>query len=199
MTANNEHFKKLDVPLKKEFPCLQYDFAVYCEVIKSIVNVPFPRYLSKLDELMTYYSNHVEDFKPEVFPDAYRVYIVDYRMNILFAALDTTGKMAAFMVTYLKEFANLEDCYYGDGTLPFDPFLPVNYDLHELKKFSDKYEFLPVEELSMPKILIFRDEEMKVKMDASQYQIYLLLEKFKARNLIDWKTMIKDVTEFISG
>lgn len=180
------------VPLKSDIPCIEYDLSVFCKCLLDIIPAPIPKYLSKYSEKLHYYASRINDLKPSSFPEAYRAYIIDYRLNILFAALDTTGKMSTYFSKYGRFAPTIEDNYYGDGEKIGDALLPsFTYDANSLKRFLRSYGFLPVEELSMASALVYEEDELVERRLLSQYQTQLLMEKYRRQNLVDWKTLIQ--------
>ena len=190
------YIPEYDIPLKSVLPCLEYDVAVFCDCLKWIIPMPLPKYLRKFSECLIYYSNRVDELKPDTFPEAYRVYIMDYRLNILFAALDTTGKIATYFSKYGKYAHDIEDYCYGDGELIGDAIFPqMSYDSKSLLSFEKRYGFMPVDELSMASALVFQNEELLERRQISQFQTALLMEKFRSKNLIDWKSLVSRAKE----
>lgn len=187
------------LPLKEPLPCFHYDLALYCDCLKQVIAAPMPLYLRELSERVDAYAAQVKKCKPKVFPEPYRVYLVDYRLNFLFAALDETGKIATYFSKYGKSAHKLTDAYYGDGSL-IGGFLPGGtYDLPEMLNFTLNYGFLPVEELAAPAALVYDNDQLVERRILSQYQLCLLLEKFRSKNLVDWKRLIQDAKDYYPG
>ncbi len=199
----------VDVPLKQPLPCLRYDFATYCNCLKQIIPAPFPEYLCELSDEIDDYSKQMKRCKPKFFPNAYRLYLIDYRLNILFAGLDTTGKMANCFCHYGKQAHRITDCYYGDGEFIGDFYayreigedgengeVKFSYNASEMRSFVTKYGFLPIEELAAPASMIFAGEHLVDCRSISQYQLCLLLERFRSKNIVDWKQLIKNAKSY---
>jgi len=180
------------VPFKddKEIPCFHYDIAHYCKLIKDIMPTPFPKYLCDYGELITDYSKQIKKVTPKFFPNAYRVYIIDYRLNVLFASLDTSGKIATSFSKYGKFGFRTEDYYYGIGESIGGVFHGFNHDRIKLMSFLSDFGFLPIEELSMSAALIYNGAEIEERVKLSQYQVLALMERFRKNNFISWKQRI---------
>lgn len=184
--------EKINVPLKAEIPCIEYDFSLFCECLLNIIPGEIPKYLSTYDRRLKYYASHKSEFKPASFPAAYRVYIIDYRLNILFAALDTAGKMPTYFSKYGKYAHSMEDYYYGDGEQIGDVLIPsFAYDKHSLERFHHSFGFLPIEEFSMASALVYEEDDLAERRLLSQYQTQVLMEKYRSKNLVDWKSIIQ--------
>lgn len=184
-----------ELPSKQPLPCFHYDLAVYCDCLKQVIAAPMPLYLRELSELVDAYSRQIKKYRPKTFPEAYRVYLVDYRLNFLFAAYDETGKIATYFSKYGKQAHRLTDAYYGDGELIGDVFPGGTYDITEMLNFTLHYGFLPVEELASPAALVFDHDQLVERRILSQYQLCLLMEKFRSKNLIDWNRLIQTAQE----
>ncbi|MCM1304598.1 MAG: hypothetical protein NC305_13450 [Lachnospiraceae bacterium] len=188
-------FENPIVPLKSDMPCIDYDFSVFCDCMLGIIPCELPQYLSSYSERLKYYASLKDRLRPVSFPDAYRVYIIDYRLNVLFAALDASGKMATYFSKYGKYAHDLEYYYYGDGEKFGDVLIPsFAYDKNSMKRFLQSFGFLPIEELSMASALIFDGDELSDRRLLSQYQTQVLMEKYRNRNLVDWKNIIQQET-----
>ncbi|RKJ33394.1 hypothetical protein D7X33_39155 [Butyricicoccus sp. 1XD8-22] len=193
----------VNIPLKQPLPCLHYDFATYCSCLKQIIPAPLPEYLLDLSDVLEDYSKQIKRCRPKSFPKEYRIYLIDYRLNILFAALDSTGNMANSFSRFGKEAYRITDCYYGDGELigdfhayKEDGEVKFSYNSSEMLSFVVKYGFLPIEELAAPTAMIFAGEDLLECRSLSQYQLCLLLEQFRSKNLLDWKQLIKDAKSY---
>lgn len=184
-----------ELPLKQALPCFHYDLAVYCDCLKQVISVPMPSYLKELSDLVDAYAKQAKKCRPKEFPAAYRVYLVDYRLNFLFAAYDKTGKIATCFSKYGKFAHRLTDAYYGDGELIGDVPPMGTYDAEEMMGFMVHYGFLPVEELAAPAALVYDYDQLVERRILSQYQLCLLMEKFRSKNLIDWKYLIRKEQE----
>lgn len=185
-------FEKPIVPLKSEIPCINYDFSVFCECLLDIIPCSLPQYLSTYNERLKYHASLKDSLRPASFPEAYRVYIIDYRLNILFAALDTDGKMPTYFSKYGRHAQNMEDNYYGDGEKFGDALIPsFTYDGNSMKHFLHSFGFLPIEELSMASALVYDGDELSDRRLLSQYQTQVLIEKYRSKNLVDWKSIIQ--------
>lgn len=185
-----------DLPLKEPLPCFYYDLALYCDCLKQVITAPMPPYLRELSERVDAYASQAKKCKPKEFPEPYRVYLVDYRLNFLFACLDETGKIATYFSRYGKRAHDLTDAYYGDGSLIGDVFPGGTYDLQEMLNFTLHYGFLPVEELAAPAALVYDNDQLVERRILSQYQLCLLMEKFRSKNLVDWKRLIRDAKDY---
>ena len=84
----NQHMSSYEVPLKQDLPCLKYDVSCYCELLLSVLPCSLPDYLSTFEKCLRRLARQKKSLKPTSFPTGYRVYIIDYRLNILFASLD---------------------------------------------------------------------------------------------------------------
>lgn len=180
-----------EIPLKEPFPCFHYDFALYCECLRYVLPMPLPKYLSGISDMLDSYGKQVKKCRPKTFPEGYRVYLVDYRLNILFVALDLSGKIATCFSKYGARGCNLTDYYYGDGEQIGGIFPGEQYDATEMSDFMYQFGFLPVEELASPAALIFEGAEFIERRLLSQYHLCLLMEQFRSKNLIDWKPRIQ--------
>lgn len=183
-----------DVPLKKPLPFLKYDMALYCENLKKRIIVEPPEYLRDYKKKINECINKYLCSKPSEPVDAFRIYIVDYRLNVLFAGLDTTGEIATFFSKFGKRGNEVEDWYCGDGeviggAVVFDGSNGFIYDKKSIKKFSDEYKFVPLEELSSAAVAIFDDDGLAEYLMLSQLQTTLLLQRYSCENLVDFKKL----------
>lgn len=184
-----------ELSTKQPLPCFRYDLAVYCDCLKQVISAPLPPYLEELSKQLDAYAKQIKRCLPAMFPEAYRVYLVDYRLNFLFAAYDETGEIATYFSKYGKFGRKLTDAYYGDGALIGDVLLTGEYDTEEMIDFMDHYGFLPVEELASPAALVYDREQLVERRILSQYQLCLLMEKFRSKNLIDWTCNVRDAQD----
>ncbi len=192
--------KEIDIrdyylPSKQPLPYFHYDLAVYCDCLKQVIAAPMPPYLQELSDIVDAYAKQIKTCKPKEFPEAYRVYLVDYRLNFLFAAYDTTGSVATCFSKYGKCAHKLTDSYYGDGELIGDVSIMGTYNFDEMMSFMYNYGFLPVEELAAPAALVYEQDRLVERRILSQYQLCLLMEKFREENLVDWVRLIQDAQE----
>lgn len=187
---------KYYLPFKKDFPWLDYDIAVYCDSFKKDVVVPTPQYLDSFGKCIDYYSRRIAEFTPKSFPDSYRIYIIDNRLNVLFAALDSSGEMATYFSKYGKFGHNFEDYNYGDGAC-FENFSKngISYDSKKLLAFSNNYNFVPLEIFASASALVFDESKLVEQRLLSQFQTCLLLEKFKSENLVDWDALVQYIKD----
>ena len=183
MMTFNPDIYSYELPLKQPLPCFHYDLAVYCRYLKRIIGMPLPEYLCDLSDRINAYAKQVRKCKPPKFPNMCRIYLVDYRLRFLFAGLDETGEIATFFSQYGRRGLESDDAYYGDSTLRYITF-PEGYNTQELKVFEKEYGFLPIEELAAPISLIFLQNKLDDVRILSQYQLCLLMEKFRSENLI---------------
>ena len=183
------HIPDYDIPLKSEIPCIKYDVSVFCDHLKYVIEIPYPSYLKDFYEVVNHFAGQVKSSKPKSFPNGFRVYIMDYRLNILFATIDLTGKIATFFSKYGYNARLIDDHYYGDGSL-IRAMFPVASEL-----IAVKYGFIPAEELARSTILIFKNEILEEKRLISQYQVSLLMEKYRSKNLVDWKELVRQNKE----
>lgn len=181
-----------ELPLKQPLPCFQYDLALYCDCLKQVIVAPIPPCLGTLRERVDDYATQINRCKPKTFPESYRVYLVDYRLNFLFASLDGTGEIATYFSKYGRAAHNLTHAYYGDGSLVGDVPIGGTYDLKEILNFHMKYGFMPIEELAAPAALVYDQDQLVERVIISQYQLCLLMEKYRQENLVDWKHIIED-------
>ena len=188
----NNHVPDYDIPLKEELPWLPYDIAIYCDNLLRIIDMPFPEYLNDYYHVLVNHACKLKKMKCPAPIDSYRVYIIDYRLNVLFATLDSTGIIATYFSKYGKHGHMIEDYYYGDGSFIPGHILPGQpYDKQEMGEFSSEFGFLPMEEFSMSAAIVFSYNEMVERRPLSQFQTSLLMEKFHSKNLIDWKSIVK--------
>lgn len=104
--------------------------------------------------------------------------------------------MSTFFSKYGKYSHDIEDYYFGDGEKLEEKISGfINYNSKGLKKFSESYGFIPVEELSMSTILICADEEIQEHRLISTFQTMILLEKYRTKNEIDWKQIINRINK----
>ena len=69
------------------------------------------------------------------------------------------------------------------------------YNFDEMMSFMYNYGFLPVEELAAPAALVYEQDRLVERRILSQYQLCLLMEKFREENLVDWVRLIQDAQE----
>lgn len=187
-----------ELSTKQSLPCFRYDLAVYCDCLKKVISAPLPPYLGQLSKQLDAYAKQIKRCRPAMFPEAYRVYLVDYRLNFLFAAYDETGEIATCFSKYGRFGHGLTDAYYGDGELIGDVLPTGVYDTREMIDFMNHYGFLPVEELASPAALVFDREYLVERCILSQYQLCLLMEKFRSKNLVDWTCNVRDAQDLYS-
>ncbi len=184
------------IPLKHEINCLNYDIALYCKSLIDCLHDIFPDYLKIYKSKIHSYANNLQEYKPEHFPLGYRVYIIDNRLNIIFAGLDKSGKMSTFFSYYSKYEHNIEDYHFGDGEKLEEKINGfTDYNSKGLKQFSESYGFMPIEELSMLNVLICNEDEIKEQRLISTFQTMILLEKYRTKNEIDWKQIINRINK----
>lgn len=184
---------KLDLPLKSEIPCLEYDYAVFCKALSESLPPSLPAYLESYQKRLFYYAGSVHELIPDSLPKAYRIYIIDCRLNILFAALDPTGKVATYFSKYGHKSHTMEDYHFGDSSCLGAQKLcgpGFTYNTKQLAAFYEKYGFLPIEEMSLASAVIYEGAEIAERRLLSQYQVQHLSEKFHGKNLVDWKALI---------
>lgn len=190
----NHHMPSYEIPLKQEIPCLEYDIACYCKLLLSNFPCKLPKYLESYGKCLRYHAKRQKSLKPSSFPDNFRVYIIDYRLNVLFAAFDPDGKIATCFSQYPLRSKMPEDYYYGDGEfiggclIPGEPYDP------SMRDFSLKYGFLPIEELAMACTLVFVDDHIDDHRPLSQFQTQVLMHRYRTKNLVDWKAITKSVS-----
>lgn len=190
-------------PLKKELPLLHYDIALYCsEFCKAIHNI-WPDYLPNFKEQMLSYAAQVKRLKPkisEISPDI-RIYFLDNRLSLLFAALDETGKIATFISKFCAQYEkhNVERYCYGDGNKIGDAYpckingnFTFEYNWNELQNFNKTYGFVPVDDFSQPVMLIFQNDSLVEQRLITIKHCALLMEKFHSKNLLDLKAIVRD-------
>lgn len=191
----NRHMPSYEIPLKQPLPCLEYDVSCYCDLLLSIFPCPLPEYLETYEECLRHHANRRKQVTPSEFSNDLRIYIIDYRLNILFAALDSDGKIATGFSKYACQSSILEDYCYGDGEYIGGSLLPgEHYDTHSMADFSIKYGFLPIEELSMATALIFVGNHLDDRRPLSQFQTQVLMHRYRTKNLVDWNTIIKSIS-----
>lgn len=67
-----------------------------------------------------------------------------------------------------------------------------SYNVEEMLNFMLNYGFLPVEEIAAPAALVYDHDQLVERRILSQYQLCLLMEKFRSKNLVDWNRLIQD-------
>lgn len=194
-------------PLKKELPLLQYDIALYCSKFCELTDNVWPDYLVNFREKVTSYSKQLKRLKPlkrDIPPDI-RIYILDHRLNLLFAALDDTGRMATYFSQFCVQYkhGDIEKHYYGDGAKAFDehPFqqngeLCFRPDPQEIYEFNKLYGFVPSELFAAPTVLFFQGIELCRIDSTTMEHCVLLMEKFHSKNIVDIKSILQDVQLF---
>ncbi len=201
MRFQENYYPDYLLPLKKDIPCLEYDFSCHCDILKNLLPDKFPSDLYNFQKYLNYWASRKEELSVGPYPGPYRIYIIDNRLNILFVAVTFEGKMPTFFSKYGKFGTEPEiDEYYGDGRAVGDAIIDKNfpettYDKHSLSKFAEKYGFIPVEDLAMSTMLIFEKEKIADRRLLTQFQTALLMEKFHAKNLVNWKKLIRNVQE----
>lgn len=182
-------------PTKQPLPCLEYDLAYYCDILLSKFPCKLPKYLSRYEKHLKTRARSLKRITPTEFPDELRVYLIDYRLNPLFAALDSDGKIATAFSKFSCRSSIPEDYYYGDGEFIGDSVFPGDpHDVLSLSNFSNRYGFLPIEELSMAAALVFEGSHLDDLRPLSQFQTQVLMHRYRTKNLIDWKTIIKNLS-----
>lgn len=199
MIEKQYDIKNYYLPLKTDLPSLHYDIALYCDCILSMHKIPLPKYLKNLSSYMTSYAKQIDEVKPNKFPKGYRIYVIDNRLNVLFIGLDVSGKMADFFSKYAKYCRELEAYCYGDGEIFDAVSIPsMEYNVRIIEAFNRNYGFTPFEELALPSVLIYEDDELVDRLLISQFQASFLIMKFKKRNIINWERRIDDITSYNS-
>lgn len=189
---------KTNIPLKQEIPYLKYDFSRYCQQLKEWLIVDeLPDYLEQFHQTLNYNLEQTANSKPEEPPTEFRVYIIDSRLNILFANSDATRKISLFYYDYVKHYRNIQDYCFGNGRSGTIPVSAIESDAEELTKFKNAYGYLPLEELCTSFLVIFDvdkngDDHINIKF-LTTYQVQLLIEKFRSKNFIDWKKILKTI------
>lgn len=183
-----------DIPFKTEIPCMEYDFAVYCDNLKKVITIPLPFYMEEFKRFLDYYPKQVKKLKPSHFPDGKRIYIVDNRLNFIFATIDTVGTINQFFRHYGKHGFHAEDYTYGDeetAQTPLASLLSYNYDA--LMEIKMQYDTIPLDEMTLPAILIFDQDRFELHRNISFFQACTLMEKYRSQNYIDWKALVKQL------
>lgn len=184
-----------EIPTKEPLPCLEYDIACYCKLLLSTFPCKLPNYLESYEKCLKHNAKRLKQSKPSSFPNEFRIYLVDYRLNILFAALDPDGKIATGFSKYSCQSSIPEDYYYGNGEFIGGSLLPGEpYDAFSMSGFSSKYDFLPIEELSMASSLIFVGEHLDDRRPLSQFQTQVLMHRYRTKNLINWNAIVKNLS-----
>ncbi len=191
-------------PLKRELPLLEYDIALYCSEFCKWTEGVWPEYLVDFKEKVLSYSRQLKRLKPQITdisPDI-RIYILDHRLSLLFAALDNSGEMATFITKFCAQYErhDIEACYYGDGGKIADE-LPCKMngelcfapDFKELARFNRMYGFVPSEMFACPAVLIFQDEDLAAVYQTTMKHCVLIMDKFHDKNLVDLKSIISQV------
>ena len=193
---NEKYSPSYDVPLKQPLPCLEYDICLYCKLLLEMISVPFPEYLRDYEECLRYHADRLNQVTPSEFSNELRVYIMDYRLNVLFAALDSDGKIATAFSKYPCNSTIPEDYYYGDGEYIGGSLYPgQRYDTRSMLNFSLKYGFLPIEELSMSTTLVFYGDHLDDRRPLSQFQTQVLMQRYRTKNLVDWNAIVKSISK----
>lgn len=201
MRFQENYYPDYILPLKTDIPCLEYDLSCHCEILKNLLPDKFPSDLHTFQKYMNYWASRKKELSSGPFPGPYRIYIIDNRLNILFATVTAEGEIPTFFSKYGKFGTQPEaDEYYGDGRAVGDAVIDGNfpetsYNKHSLSVFAEKYGFIPVEDLAMSTMLIFENEEVTDRRLLTQFQAALLMEKFHAKNLVNWKKLIRNVQE----
>lgn len=201
MTFDIEYFAP---PLKRELPLLQYDIALYCSQFCEWTDGVWPEYLHDFKEKTLSYSKQLKRLRPrkkDISPDI-RIYILDHRLNLLFAALDDTGKMATYISCFCAQYKrhNIERHYYGDGSKAFDEYpckidgqLCFRPDPRQTSAFNNQYGFVPSELFADPVVLFFQ-EDILTRVDSTTMEhCVLIMEKYHSKNLVDLKTIIRGI------
>ncbi|MFI3230261.1 MAG: hypothetical protein R3Y29_01750 [bacterium] len=183
---------KTNIPLKKEIPYLKYDFSRYCAKLKEGFIVELPEYLRSFNESLNYNISQLSKNIPKEPPSGYRIYIIDYRLNILFATIDPTGKIPTFCLAYSKQYHDITDYLFGNGRTGKIPISYIECDEFQLDKFKNTFGYLPIEELCTNFVAIFDAENLTELRYLTPYQTQFLLEKYKTKNYIDWKQIVKN-------
>lgn len=179
-----------DIPFKEEIPCLEYDFAVFCKKLKNMVAISLPLYMQEFRSFLDYYPKQVKKLKPKSFPTGKRIYIVDNRLNFIFATIDNDGSIDRFFRHYAQHGFHSEDYTFGDentATVPLDS--PCERNLNALREIKKKYDTLPIDELTLPAILIFDQDSLKMYHSISFFQACSLMEKYRSVNYVDWEAL----------
>lgn len=180
-----------DIPFKTEIPCMEYDFAVYCHKLKTMVSIPLPLYMEEFRSFLDYYPKQIKKLKPKTFPVGKRIYIVDNRLNFIFATIDTTGDINKFFRHYGKHGLHMEDYSYGSeetANTSIDSLRSCNKDA--LMQFKIEYDALPLDELTLPTILILDQDRLEEYRNISFFQSCTLMEKYRSENYIDWHALV---------
>lgn len=188
---------ELNLPLKQEIPTLHYDIALYCKkFLDSVEHIPSDFYLETFSEKLHSYASQVSQVKPKTFTEDVRIYIIDCRLNVLFATLDKKGKVANSICHFKKYTCSTEDYHFSDridsAPTPWSP----QQDIIFLAKFYSDYGYLPLEPFSHPSLAIFVDDRLEQLDILTQYQVTVLMEKYKRRNLINWKDIVAKLNDF---
>lgn len=179
-----------EIFLKEKSPCFYYDLACYCHYLHEIIRFPVPELLKEFDARLSSYAKQVERARPSAFPNGDRIYIIDYRLNVLFATLDPDGQMTDFFLTYSGHGHDGQDAYCDSRPWTGQPY-GAPYPKYEMVNFLLEYDFLPVEELFHAVTVIFCGEELQEVIPLSQFQTALLMEKYRDKSLLDWEKIIQ--------
>ena len=196
------NIKDFNPPLKKPLPLLHHDVSLYCAAFCERVKV-WPEYLVEFKQKVTSYAKQAKRCQPK--PDAgsteLRIYIFDQRLSLLFAAIDSTGKTAAFLSGFCSNYQNRDVeryCYgsgskigraypcYANGELSFEP------DWDELSDFNARYGFVPIEDFAHPVVAIFQGDALVKSRPVTTAHCAALIEKFHSQNLVDLKAIVRD-------
>lgn len=179
-----------DIPFKTTIPCLEYDFAVYCKFLKTCIAIPLPIYMEEFRSFIEYYPKQIKKLKPARFPSGKRIYIMDNRLNFIFATIDKTGNVKRFFYGYARHGLHAEDYTFGSEDTASTPIETLGYRNYDaLMKIRSEYDTLPLDEITMPSILIFDQDRLETHHKISFFQACTLMEKYRAINYIDWPAL----------
>lgn len=153
-----------------------------------IIRFPVPDFLKDFDARISSYAKQIERARPRTFPTEDRIYIIDYRLNILFASPDLTGDMTNFFFAYGQAGHNEQDFYCDSSAFTASP-PGILHDKREMVDFLMDYCFLPIEELFSTVAVIFFEAELAKIKPLSQLQTVILMERYRPENLVNWETL----------
>lgn len=177
-------------PLKCECPSLEFDIT---SIIKNLFlgeeYYPFPERLQRIENIINFYN----DLNPVAssFDTAYRIYILDQRLNLIFACFTNQGDIPQFCDLLSRQYASSE-CYTFSNLTPSNK-READYIMRAVKKL----EFTPYDSLNSPTLVISYDANPIYRLfHLTHYQATLITEKFHEYNMVDWDTILSKI-EFL--
>lgn len=180
--------------LKENSSYFMYDMAHYCDSLKNELIIPLTGELEEFYQRLCFYASQIKTIKPESFPEGYRLYIFDNRLNLIFHCLDVNGTVFNKCSQFIESTYNSTAYCYGHAEDYYCLSLTsTKWDKNWLKDFQNKLGFIPIEDLALSRFVAYRGETMMESLLISQYQSHLIANRFKSRNLVDWKRIFSEV------